>query len=125
MADMPVRRPALLLEQAQDCCPRLADAPLTATAAAEMARRLKALADPGRLRLLSLLMAAPDWEACTCELTGSLGLSQPTVSHHLKKLADAGLVTGEPRGVWTYYRVDRTALAAVASILAPETSSRR
>src|SRR5674536_399344 len=81
-------------------------------------RRLKALADPARLRLLSLLLAAAEGEACTCELTEPLGLSQPTVTHHLKKLAEAGLVAGERRGVWTYYRVDNDALAAAGRLLA-------
>ena len=88
-----------------------------------MARRLKALADPARLRLLSLLLAAPDPQACTCELTEPLGLSQPTVSHHLKKLAETGLVTGESRGVWTYYRVNEDALAVAARVLAPVSTS--
>ena len=99
------------------CCPTLAEAPLSERDAAEMARLLKALADPARLRLLSLLLAAPDGEACTCELTAPLHLSQPTVSHHLKRLAEAGLVSGERRGVWTWYRVNRAALAGVARVV--------
>jgi ArsR family transcriptional regulator len=114
------RRPALpLLEPGTPCCSPLSAAPLSQEDAQELAHRLKALADPARLRLLSLLMAGPDGEACTCDLTGPLGLSQPTVTHHLKKLAESGLVTGERRGVWTYYRVNRDALAAAGALLAP------
>ncbi len=104
------------------CCQPLAESPLSATEAADLARRLKALADPQRLRLLSLLMAAADGEACTCDLTGPVGLSQPTVSHHLKKLHEVGLVTAERRGVWTYYRVDAEALRAVTAPLLPTDS---
>ena len=77
------------------------DAPLSADEAADLALRFKALADPGRLRLLSAADGQREQESCTCDLTELLGLSQPTVSHHLKKLAEAGLVTGERRGVWT------------------------
>lgn len=120
-AAMAARGPALvLLEPEVDCCAPLGAAPLTSVEAEELSRRLKALADPARLRLLSLLMAAPDGQACTCDLTEPLGLSQPTVSHHLKKLAESGLVTGQRRGVWTFYRVNRDALAAAARVLAPE-----
>ena len=82
-----------------------------------MATRLKALADPARLRLLSLLLSNEGQQACTCDLTEPLGLSQPTVSHHLKKLAAAGLITAERRGVWTIYRVVPDALSALAQIL--------
>jgi ArsR family transcriptional regulator, arsenate/arsenite/antimonite-responsive transcriptional repressor len=99
------------------CCTPLARAPLSPEQAADLATRLKALADPGRLRLLSLLLASPGQEACTCELTGPLGLSQPTVSHHLKRLVEAGLVVGERRGVWTFYRVRPAALDALAEVL--------
>jgi ArsR family transcriptional regulator len=102
---------------ADTCCSPLSDSPLSADEAVELAGRLKALADPGRLRLVSLLLASDDQEACTCDLTEPLGLSQPTVSHHLKKLAEAGIVTGERRGVWTYYRVDPDALDAIAVLL--------
>lgn len=116
---MAARRPALPVVDQAACCAPLAQAPLDQAQAEDLAVRLKALADPGRLRLLSLLMAAPDGEACTCDLTEPLGLSQPTVSHHLKRLTEAGLVTGERRGSWTYYRVDTDALAAAAQVLAP------
>jgi ArsR family transcriptional regulator len=101
------------------CCSPLGQAPLGAAQAELVARRLKALADPARLRLLSLLMTAPEGEACTCDLTEPLGLAQPTVTHHLKKLADAGLVTGERRGTWTHYRVQVDALDDVVQLLRP------
>ena len=113
-------KPLPLLEPvptADVCCTPLASAPLTVDDAADLALRFKALADPGRLRLLSLLMASESGESCTCDLTEPLGLSQPTVSHHLKKLAEAGLVTGERRGVWTWYRVRPEALAGIAAVL--------
>lgn len=103
------------------CCRPLPDSPLQTAEAADLARRLKALADPQRLRLLSLLMAAPDGEACTCDLTEPLGLSQPTVSHHLRRLHEAGLVTAERRGVSSYYRADPDALRTLAAVLVPTT----
>lgn len=100
-----------------ECCAPLAESPLTIEEAQQLAVRLKALADPGRLRLVSLLLASDAQEACTCDLTEPLGLSQPTVSHHLKKLSEAGIVVGERRGVWTYYRVVPEALRAIADVL--------
>ena len=102
---------------AAECCSPLAQAPLSGDEALELAGRFKALADPARLRLVSLLLASEGQEACTCDLTEPLGLSQPTVSHHLKRLAEAGLVVGERRGVWTYYRVVPAALGALADVL--------
>ena len=115
-------RPLPLLEpvpSAATCCAPLADAALSPSDAADLASRMKAVADPARLRLLSLLLANEDLQACTCDLTGPLGLSQPTVTHHLRKLLDAGLVTSERRGVWTYYRVVPEALSALAVVLSP------
>ena len=73
--------------------------------AERLAGVLKALADPARLRLLSLIQSATDGEACVCDLTAPLGLSQPTVSHHLRILTEAGLLEREKRGVWAYYRL--------------------
>lgn len=113
-------RPLPLLDpvpSADACCAPLARAPLSGTEAQQLATRLKAVADPTRLRLVSLLLAAEGQEACTCDLTDPLGLSQPTVSHHLKKLAEAGIVTGERRGAWTYYRVQPEALRGIAEVL--------
>ena len=100
-------------------CSPLAEAPLSPERADLLARRLKAVADPTRLRLLSILLASADLQACTCDLTEPLALSQPTVTHHLGKLARAGLVVGERRGSWTYYRVLPDELAGLAVVLSP------
>jgi ArsR family transcriptional regulator len=80
---------------------------------------LKALADPARLRLLSLIQASPDGEACVCDLTAPIGLSQPTVSHHLRILTESGLLEREKRGVWAYYRLVPAAIQQVADLLTP------
>ena len=117
-----VRTPLPLLDQAPAtvCCAPLAAAPLSVDDARGLAGQLKAIADPARLRLLSLMMANDDLEACTCDLTEALDLSQPTVSHHLKKLGEAGLVYPHRRqGSWTYYRVVPDALAGLANVIAP------
>ena len=98
-------------------CPPLLQEPLAADDAERLAAALKAIADPARLRLLSLIQAQPDHEACVCHLTEPLGLSQPTVSHHLKVLLDAGLVERERRGSWAYYRVVPEPLAALRDVL--------
>jgi ArsR family transcriptional regulator len=96
------------------------DAPLSAEQAKELSVRLKALADPTRLRLLSLMMANPGLEACTCDLTEALGLTQPTVTHHLRTMASAGLIVPDRRvGNFTFYRVVTEALAGLAAVLAP------
>jgi ArsR family transcriptional regulator, arsenate/arsenite/antimonite-responsive transcriptional repressor len=107
---LPVITPAPDLD---GCCAPLVQAPLSAEQAQDLARRLKAIADPGRLRLLSLPLSSPGQEACTCDLTEPLGLSQPTVSHHLRKLLEAGLVTAERGGVWTFYRARPEQLATL------------
>jgi ArsR family transcriptional regulator, arsenate/arsenite/antimonite-responsive transcriptional repressor len=99
-------------------CPPLLAAPLPATDAESLARALKVLADPARLRLLSLIQSQPDHEACVCNLTEPLGLSQPTVSHHLRVLLEAGLVEREQRGSWAYFRVVPEPLAALRELLA-------
>jgi ArsR family transcriptional regulator, arsenate/arsenite/antimonite-responsive transcriptional repressor len=91
--------------------------PLTADQATGLATLLKALADPTRLRLVSMVAAHDGGEACVCELTEPLGLTQPTISHHLKVLIDAGLLTREKRGVWAYYALVPGALDAVAAVL--------
>jgi ArsR family transcriptional regulator, arsenate/arsenite/antimonite-responsive transcriptional repressor len=97
------------------CCPSVTDAPLSEAEAAEMAKVLAALADPVRLRLLSLVASSP--EVCSCELEGPLGKSQPTVSHHTKVLAEAGLIAGEKRGRWMWWHVDPVRLADVRKAL--------
>jgi ArsR family transcriptional regulator, arsenate/arsenite/antimonite-responsive transcriptional repressor len=86
-----------------ECCPQVLAAPLDEEAAERLAGALRVLADPARLRLLSLIGAHPDGEACVCDLTAPLGLSQPTVSHHLKVLTEAGLVGREQRGRWVFH----------------------
>lgn len=101
-----------------DCAP-LTDRAISAEEAVLLAARLKAVAEPARLRMISLLAASPDGEACVCDLTGPLGLSQPTVSHHLGVLQRAGLVTRDKRGTWAYYAVVPEALAALAAVLDP------
>lgn len=98
-------------------CPPLLQAPLTSDDAEQLAACLKALAEPTRLRLLGLIQAQPRNEACVCHLTEPLGLSQPTVSHHLKVLLRAGLVEREQRGSWAYFRVVPGALAGLRELL--------
>ena len=98
-------------------CPPLLQEPLAADDAERLAAALKAIADPARLRLLSLIQAQPDHEACVCHLTEPLGLTQPTVSHHLKVLLDAGLVEREQRGSWAYFRVLDEQLGALRELL--------
>src|SRR5947209_4312356 len=99
------------------CCAPLVREPLTADAATGLARTLKAIADPARLRLLSMIAAHEGGEACVCDLTEPLGLSQPTVSHHLKMLTDAGYLTRSKRGTWAYYTLVPGALDSVAALL--------
>jgi ArsR family transcriptional regulator len=89
-----------------DCCPTiLRHSPLTQAEAEQLAAAFRVVADPTRLRLLSLLAASPGGEACVCDLVEPLALSQPTVSHHLKVLYEAGLLGREKRGLWVYYRL--------------------
>jgi ArsR family transcriptional regulator len=99
-------------------CPPLLQGAIGADQAKQLAAALKVLADPARLRLLSLIEAQPGHEACVCHLTEPLGLSQSTVSHHLKVLLQAGLVEREQRGSWAYFRVREEPLAALRALLA-------
>ncbi len=99
------------------CWPALSEAPLQRSDAETLAGVLRAIADPARLQLISLIQAARGGEACVCDLIAPLGLSQPTVSHHLKVLLDAGLVTRYRRGSWAYYRLAPERLAALAQLL--------
>src|SRR5262249_8638187 len=91
--------------------------PLSAGEATEWARVFKALADPVRLRVLSLIASHAGGEACVCEVTGAFDLTGPTISHHLKVLREAGLITGERRGTWVYYRAHVDVLRRVAGLL--------
>ena len=101
---------------ARDCPPLLQEA-ISVNDADRLATALRVLADPGRLRLLSLIHTQDGGEACVCHLTGPVGLSQPTVSHHLKVLHEAGLVAREQRGSWVYYRVVPEALEGLRDVL--------
>jgi ArsR family transcriptional regulator len=107
--------PVAIATDAGICCSSVVDAPLGEGEAAELARVLGALADPVRLRLLSIVAAQT--EVCSCDLEGPLARSQPTVSHHTKILADAGLLVGEKRGRWMWWRVEANRLAAVRAAL--------
>lgn len=99
------------------CCPSVHEAPLPEPDAKEMARAFAALGDPVRLRLLSLIAAAG--EACSCDLEQPLRRSQPTISHHTKALADAGLIVGEKRGRWTWWRIAPDRIGALSAALLP------
>lgn len=103
----------------EECCPEVLTAPLGAAEAEDVAAALRVVADPARLRLLSLISTAEGGEACACNLTEPLGLGQPTVSHHLKVLADAGLVEREQRGRWAYFRLVPERLELLRGALAP------
>ena len=99
------------------CCPSVLGAPLDAAQAAELAKGFAALAEPARLRVLSILAAADGGEVCVCDFVGPLGKSQPTISHHLKVLGDAGLVVGDRRGKWVWYHLVRERLAELQAAL--------
>jgi len=101
----------------EPCCPSVLAAPLDGTQAKQLALGFNALADPVRLQLLSILAAAPDGEVCVCDFVAPVGKSQPTVSHHMKILSDAGLVHGERRSKWVYYSLDRDRLAALRAAI--------
>lgn len=113
-ASLPVLQPDLAA-----CCAPVTDGVVGDEAAEVLARAFKALGDPTRVKLLSMIAAAGEGEACVCDLTEPVGLSQPTVSHHLKQLVASGLVTREQRGRWAYYRVVPTAMRALAGALRP------
>jgi ArsR family transcriptional regulator len=102
----------------EPCCASVLDAPLELADATQLASAFAALADPARLRLLSLIAAQPTGEVCACDLVEPLGKSQPTVSHHLKVLYEAGLVDRDKRGTWVWYRVVPERLAALRAALA-------
>ncbi|KXC07045.1 ArsR/SmtB family transcription factor [Microbacterium hominis] len=101
------------------CCAPLVREPLAQTDAEQLAVTLKALADPARLRLLSIVASSEDQEACVCDLIDPIGLSQPTVSHHLKVLTEAGFLSRSKRGTWAYYKLIPQALEQVSITLVP------
>ena len=109
--------PLLAATSGPACCPSGLDAPLQRPDAVDLSRLFKALADPARLQLLALIKSSPAGECCVCDLTEPLGLSQPTVSHHLKVLADAGLLSRDRRGTWAWYSVVPERLAELSNVL--------
>jgi ArsR family transcriptional regulator len=104
---------------AAECSVPLVGEPIGESAAAGLAQVFKALGDPVRLRLLSLIGAHQGGEVCVCDLTSAFDLTQPTISHHLKVLREAGIITSERRGTWVYYRLVPAALERMAALLAP------
>ena len=100
-----------------DCCPTGLGAPIGREAAEELASLLKAVADATRLQILALLRSSPECAACVCDIADEIGVSQPTVSHHLRILAEAGLVESEKRGYWTWYSLTHTRLAELSAVL--------
>jgi ArsR family transcriptional regulator len=116
---MPAQTPLALTDVTESCNPIAREA-MPADQADLLARKLKALADPARLRLLSIVAASADDEACVCDLTDTLELSQPTVSHHLKVLVEAGYLARSRRGTWAYYSLVPGSLDAVSKLLVTE-----
>ncbi|WP_436938973.1 ArsR/SmtB family transcription factor [Streptomyces sp. SudanB66_2053] len=104
------------MSNAEVCCSPVTERPMSAGEAETAARMFKALGDPVRLRLFAAVASHEGGEACVCDIS-DVGVSQPTVSHHLKKLKEAGLLTSERRGTWVYYRVEPAVLAAMGRLL--------
>lgn len=113
-----LRRPRERVLRGPECCPTGLGQPIDRQSAEELADLLKAVADPARLRILAYLRSQPGCTACVADITEAVGLSQPTVSHHLRRLAEAGIVESEKRGYWTWYSLKRTRLAELGSVLA-------
>jgi ArsR family transcriptional regulator, arsenate/arsenite/antimonite-responsive transcriptional repressor len=114
---MPTAPLPLLSDELAGCCTPVAGVGLDADGAQRLAAVLKVIAEPTRLRLLSIVAAQADGEACICDLTDPVGLSQPTVSHHMKLLVEAGLLEREQRGKWAYYRLVPGALDALGELV--------
>jgi ArsR family transcriptional regulator len=117
MAKATTKHTALKIRSDDQCCPSVLSAPLGAADAAQLAVGFNALGDPVRLRVLSILAASPDGEVCVCDFVDPLGKSQPTISHHMKILADAGLVQGDRRGKWVWYSLNRDRLASLRATI--------
>ncbi len=113
---MPKQPPVLVVAPAECCTPMVSE-PLTESAAVQLARGFKALGDPIRLRLLSLIAARAGGEVCVCELTDTFDVTGPTISHHLKVLREAGLIDCARRGTWVYYWIIPSALGALSQLL--------
>jgi ArsR family transcriptional regulator len=111
-----------VLSNALACCTPLSREPMSEDQAAQVAPLLKALADPVRLRLMSLVLSHENGEACVCDVTPMFDLSQPTISHHLKVLHEAGLLDRDKRGTWVYYQAKPEAMTAVSALFAGSTS---
>lgn len=107
------------LDELVGCCPPINRQPVTVVQAHELVRIFKALGDPVRLQLLSMIASHDGGEACVCDLTNAFDLSGPTISHHLKVLREAGLIIGERRGTWVYYEARPELLSSVAQLLSP------
>ncbi len=107
------------VQRTEECCPSVLAAPLSEAQAQELAKGYAALSDPARLRVISILAAAEGGEVCVCDFVEPLGKSQPTVSHHLKVLSDAGLVIGDRRSKWVWYSLVPERLAALRESLLP------
>jgi ArsR family transcriptional regulator len=121
---VPTSLPTLAPDPIADCCSPVTGEVMTVAQAETLAGVLKAVADPARLRLISLVAAHADQEACVCDLVDPVGLAQPTVSHHLKVLVDAGILTREQRGRWAYYRLVPRALDDIARLVAGPSTQR-
>ncbi|MER5648121.1 metalloregulator ArsR/SmtB family transcription factor [Streptosporangium sp. NPDC002524] len=113
-----------VLQPDQACCAPMTREPLGEADATDVARMFKALSDPVRLRLLSLIASHEGGEACVCDLIGPFDVSQPTISHHLKVLREAGLVGSERRGTWVYYWVQPVALNRLSALLQAPVATR-
>ena len=110
--------PVVIESSVEACCPSIGEAPLDPAQAADLARMFKALGDPVRLRILSRITSAPAGEICVCEITGDdFDVTGPTVSHHLRVLREAGLIVGERRGTWIYYRPVLERIRRLAAVL--------
>jgi ArsR family transcriptional regulator len=105
--------------EGQECCAPLACEPILPAGAGELAPLFKAVADPMRLRLLSLIACHDGGETCVCDLTGAFDVTAPTVSYHLRILREAGLISADRRGTWVYYRVNPDVMARMSAVLVP------
>jgi ArsR family transcriptional regulator len=114
---MATRVPVAEVEPQEQCCPSVLAAPLDVASAAALATGFSALSDPVRLRVLSILAAAPEGEVCVCEFVEPLGKSQPTISHHMRILSEAGLVQGDRRGKWVWYSLNGDRLAELRAAI--------